>query len=61
MSAHPAVLTWPGGDGEATPLALWDAAAVAAATGGRTDANGFPFMWEAMAREEIRRDPSVLE
>ena len=34
MSAHPAVLTWPGGNGEATPLALWDAAAVAAATGG---------------------------
>ena len=34
--------------------------AVAAATGGRTDANGFPFLWEAMAREEIRRDPTVL-
>ena len=43
--------------GGGTPLP----AAVAAATGGRTDANGFPFMWEAMAREEIRRDPSVLE
>lgn len=26
-----------------------------------TDANGFPFLWEAMARREIRRDPSVLE
>ena len=36
-------------------------AAVATATGQRVDANGFPFLWEAMAREEIRRDPSVLE
>ncbi len=35
-------------------------ASVAAKTGQRTDANGFPFLWEAMAREEIRRDPSVL-
>ena len=43
--------------GGGTPLP----AAVAVATGGRTDANGFPFLWEAMAREEIRRDPSVLE
>ena len=34
---------------------------VALATGERTDANGFPFLWEAMAREEIRRDPAVLE
>lgn len=34
---------------------------VASATGERTDANGFPFLWEAMAREEIRRDPRVLE
>ncbi|KHO64250.1 class II aldolase/adducin family protein [Pseudomonas flexibilis] len=34
---------------------------VARATGERTDSNGFPFLWEAMAREEIRRDPSVLE
>lgn len=25
------------------------------------DANGFPFLWEAMARREIRRDASVLE
>lgn len=31
------------------------------ATGKRTDENGFPFLWEAMAREEIRRDPGVLE
>ena len=36
-------------------------ASVAMATGQRVDANGFPFLWEAMAREEIRRDPSVLE
>lgn len=36
-------------------------AAVAQATGQRTDASGFPFLWEAMARDEIRRDPSVLE
>lgn len=36
-------------------------ASVVSATGGRTDANGFPFLWEAMAREEIRRDPRVLE
>ncbi len=25
------------------------------------DANGFPFLWEAMARREIRRDASVLD
>lgn len=25
------------------------------------DANGFPFLWEAMARREIRRDATVLE
>lgn len=31
------------------------------ATGGRTDQHGFPFLWEAMCREEIRRDPSVLD
>jgi hypothetical protein len=31
------------------------------ATGARTDLNGFPFLWEAMCREEIRRDPGVLE
>jgi len=34
---------------------------VAIATGHRTDSNGFPFLWEAMARREIRRDPRVLE
>ena len=33
---------------------------VADQTGARTDTNGFPFLWEAMAREEIRRDASVL-
>ena len=26
-----------------------------------TDANGFPFCWEAMARRELRRDPTVCE
>lgn len=36
-------------------------AAVVTATGARTDTNGFPFLWEAMARDEIRRDPGVLE
>lgn len=36
-------------------------ASVVLATGERTDANGFPFLWEAMAREEIRQDPAVLE
>ncbi|MCB1843652.1 MAG: class II aldolase/adducin family protein [Halioglobus sp.] len=25
------------------------------------DANGFPFLWEAMARRELRADPSVLD
>jgi hypothetical protein len=35
--------------------------AVIQATGARTDLNGFPFLWEAMCREEIRRDPGVLE
>jgi ribulose-5-phosphate 4-epimerase/fuculose-1-phosphate aldolase len=25
------------------------------------DANGFPFLWEAMARRELRRDPGVLD
>ena len=35
-------------------------AEVAVATGQRTDQNGFPFLWEAMAREVIRREPEVL-
>ncbi|MBS0293621.1 MAG: class II aldolase/adducin family protein [Proteobacteria bacterium] len=34
---------------------------VVQATGARTDQNGFPFLWEAMCREEIRRDPTVLD
>lgn len=33
----------------------------ASALGARTDGSGFPFMWEAMARREIRRDPAVLD
>ncbi|TDG11267.1 class II aldolase/adducin family protein [Seongchinamella unica] len=28
---------------------------------GITDANGFPFCWEAMARRELRLDPSIME
>ena len=36
-------------------------AAVADRTGAMIDGNGFPFLWEAMARREIRRDPAVLE
>lgn len=27
---------------------------------GLPDPNGFPFLWEAMARRELRRDPTVL-
>jgi ribulose-5-phosphate 4-epimerase/fuculose-1-phosphate aldolase len=34
---------------------------VANAMGQMTDGNGFPFLWEAMARREIRLDPRVLE
>lgn len=26
-----------------------------------TDANGFPFCWEAMARRELRSDPTILD
>ena len=26
-----------------------------------TDANGFPFLWEAMARRELVRDPKLVE
>jgi len=33
---------------------------VAEATGGRTDANGFPFLWEAEARRQLRAHPEVL-
>jgi ribulose-5-phosphate 4-epimerase/fuculose-1-phosphate aldolase len=25
------------------------------------DTNGFPFLWEAMARRELRQDPSIIE
>lgn len=32
----------------------------AEATGAMIDGNGFPFLWEAMARRELRRDPNVL-
>ena len=35
MNAHPAMLTWPHAKDDAAPLALWDAAAIAAATGGK--------------------------
>ena len=34
MSAHPAILAWPELQEDDAPLALWDAAAIAAATGG---------------------------
>ena len=27
----------------------------------RPDAHGFPFLWEAMARRELREDPGILE
>lgn len=37
------------------------AAQTAAAMGQMTDGNGFPFLWEAMARRALREDPSVLE
>jgi ribulose-5-phosphate 4-epimerase/fuculose-1-phosphate aldolase len=33
----------------------------AGAVGGRVDNEGYPFLWEAMARREIRLDPAVLE
>lgn len=35
--------------------------AVADGFGAMVDGNGFPFLWEAMARREIRRDPTVLD
>lgn len=34
---------------------------VAEQTGEMVDSNGFPFLWEAMARKEIRREPAVLD
>jgi ribulose-5-phosphate 4-epimerase/fuculose-1-phosphate aldolase len=33
---------------------------VADKVGAMIDGNGFPFLWEAMARRELRRDPSVV-
>jgi len=39
-------------------VALTDAQVAAIA---RPDANGFPFLWEAMARRELREDPGILE
>jgi ribulose-5-phosphate 4-epimerase/fuculose-1-phosphate aldolase len=35
--------------------------AVADRIGAMIDGNGFPFLWEAMVRRELRRDPTVLE
>jgi ribulose-5-phosphate 4-epimerase/fuculose-1-phosphate aldolase len=32
----------------------------AQAVGGRVDSEGFPFLWEAMARREIKLEPEVL-
>ncbi len=39
MNAHPAMLTWPHAKDDAAPLALWDAAAIAAATGGKASSD----------------------
>lgn len=39
-------------------VALTDAQVTAIA---RPDANGFPFLWEAMARRELRADPGILD
>jgi L-fuculose-phosphate aldolase len=25
------------------------------------DAHGFPFLWEAMARRELREDPGIID
>lgn len=35
--------------------------AAANSVGGKIDRRGFPFLWEAMARREIRLDPTVLD
>jgi len=43
--------------GGGTPLAP----PMATAMGQMTDGNGFPFLWEAMARRELRLDASVLD
>lgn len=42
--------------GGGTPLSDEEVAKVSVA-----DANGFPFCWEAMARRELRRDPSIVD
>lgn len=42
--------------GGAQPLSDEQVAAIAL-----PDANGFPFLWEAMARRELREDPLILE
>ncbi len=42
--------------GGGTPLSDEEAEKVSV-----TDANGFPFLWEAMARRELRADPSILD
>jgi ribulose-5-phosphate 4-epimerase/fuculose-1-phosphate aldolase len=34
---------------------------VAKRVGEMIDGNGFPFLWEAMVRRELRRDPAILE
>lgn len=34
---------------------------VADKTGAMIDGNGFPFLWEAMARRELRKHPEILE
>ena len=42
--------------GGATPLSDEQVTSLALA-----DANGFPFLWEAMARRELRSDPHILD
>ncbi len=42
--------------GGGVPLTTEQVAAIA-----RPDANGFPFLWEAMARRELRADPGILD
>lgn len=42
------------GGGKPLPDAMVEKLAIA-------DANGFPFLWEAMARRELRADPSIIE
>ena len=42
--------------GSGVPLTEAQVAAIAL-----PDANGFPFLWEAMARRELRADPGILD